>query len=274
MGQSTEAWRIATGAGLFIYFFLVVFEPFRIHEITDIAYKHRLLAGYGLVTALGMLVAFLLLPKFLPTFYQEEHWTVGRQIFSVMLAVWLIGCGNFFYSVLALGTPIRWSAFLFFQGVTFLLGIFPVAIITLLQYNRHLKRNLLEAKVLSGALPQVPHPAPILVLKDDQGKTLMSLTADKFLYAMADDNYVDVYCLQDQKAVRQVLRYTLTKLEADCSPAVDIIRCHRKYMVNLSKVTNVEGNAQGLKLRVAVSENFIPVSRAMVEPIKRRLSDH
>lgn len=267
-----HGWRLAVAVGMFIYLFLVLFEPFRIHEITDALYKHKLMAGYGLVTFAGLITTNSVIPNLLPMWYQEERWTVGKHIFSVMLAVLVIGCGNFFYSVFALGTPIRWASFLFFQGATFLLAIFPVAFTTLVQYNRHLRRNLKEANVLSGALTHIPHNAPTLQLKDDHGKTRLSLEADMFLYAIADDNFVDVYYQHEIKAERHVLRYTLSKLEDDCSSAVDIIRCHRKYLVNLSKVTAVEGNAQGLKLRLEVANLQIPVSRSMVEPIKRRLA--
>ena len=51
----------------------------------------------------------------------------------------------------------------------------------------------------------------------------------------------------------------------------DISRVHRGFIVNLSKVINVTGSAQGYKLHFNLTEVKIPVSRNKAKEIKNRL---
>jgi hypothetical protein len=41
-----------------------------------------------------------------------------------------------------------------------------------------------------------------------------------------------------------------------------LLRCHRSYIVNLSRVRTCQGNRHGLKLALVGAEKSIPVSRA------------
>ena len=48
-------------------------------------------------------------------------------------------------------------------------------------------------------------------------------------------------------------------------------RCHRAYIINLDKVEQVEGNAQGYKLKVRGTEERVPVSRSLNKEFSDRL---
>jgi DNA-binding LytR/AlgR family response regulator len=41
-----------------------------------------------------------------------------------------------------------------------------------------------------------------------------------------------------------------------------LFRCHRAYIVNLDRVTNIGGNAQGYRLSLSNNPEVVPVSRA------------
>ena len=45
-------------------------------------------------------------------------------------------------------------------------------------------------------------------------------------------------------------------------------RCHRSHLVNLKKVKNISGNAQGLKLELINQSEMVPVSRNYIPIIK------
>jgi DNA-binding LytR/AlgR family response regulator len=49
----------------------------------------------------------------------------------------------------------------------------------------------------------------------------------------------------------------------------DFFRCHRTYIVNTSKIADVSGNAQGLKLEIEKTEFKIPVSRSQIPEFKK-----
>ncbi len=237
------------------------------------AIKQWILAGYGLVTMLSMYLYEYGFLGQLRSFREELNWTVGKHILSVLGLLFLIGIGNFFYSYWILQTGFRWSVFLFFQLATVALGIFPVTAIALIRYNFLLKRNLKDAASLSKELPkQVIGTKHDLIIEDEQGKTLLNLKEGWFIAAVADDNYLDVYYLKNGEFLtHEVIRFTLARLEAVVKDRPNLVRCHRKYLVNLDFVEQCKGNAQGLKLKLAQVESEIPVSRASVEEVRKRL---
>ena len=54
-------------------------------------------------------------------------------------------------------------------------------------------------------------------------------------------------------------------------PYAVFFRCHRAYIVNLDKIEQVEGNAQGYKLKLQGTEDLIPVSRNLNSEFSDRL---
>ncbi|MEM6807015.1 MAG: LytTR family DNA-binding domain-containing protein, partial [Bacteroidota bacterium] len=95
---------------------------------------------------------------------------------------------------------------------------------------------------------------------------------DDLLYLEAMQNYVLVHHLVEGKEEKEILRSTLSQVEAEL-PIEDFYRSHRSFIVNLNQIEKVEGNAQGLKLFLKgnVPES-IPVSRKKIKELKNRLS--
>ena len=56
-------------------------------------------------------------------------------------------------------------------------------------------------------------------------------------------------------------RVILSSFEVQLKEASNLVRRHRSYIVNLKKVKNISGNAQGLKLELINQSEIIPVSR-------------
>ena len=79
-------------SGLFIGLFMFLFQPFGMINL-HIKYKTIFLLGYGVVTMVALGFCVFVLPIFMKGFFCEKNWTVGRQIFFVMLIFFLIGLG-------------------------------------------------------------------------------------------------------------------------------------------------------------------------------------
>ena len=77
-------------------------------------------------------------------------------------------------------------------------------------------------------------------------------------------------CSLDENTLKKVTyRVTLSSLEIQLKEASSLIRCHRSYLVNLNKVKNISGNAQGLKLELINQSEIIPVSRNYIPIVKQ-----
>ena len=70
---------------------------------------------------------------------------------------------------------------------------------------------------------------------------------------------------------REIIRNTLKKTEDVIEKYSNFVRCHKSYIVNLSKLKKVTGNAQGYKLIFEQLDFKIPVSRNLSKQILTKI---
>lgn len=81
---------------LFIGLFLLVFQPFGLHDWQTPAKMEKML-GFGLVTFGVMVVDSFLLPWLFPRYFSDSRWTVGKEIIRTLLLLFVIAIGNRIY---------------------------------------------------------------------------------------------------------------------------------------------------------------------------------
>ena len=113
----------------------------------------------------------------------------------------------------------------------------------------------------------------IVVFNDENGKPRLTLKSESILYVGSNDNYVNVYYLDNDKVGYTILRNNLKALEPQLSRH-DIIRCHRSYMINLHRVKIISRETDGMYVTFdnnAVSK--IPISKTYAEEVINRFSN-
>ena len=95
----------------------------------------------------------------------------------------------------------------------------------------------------------------------------ISLLINNFLYITSADNYIDVYYLEGNAIKHNLLRNTLNNIEKQTSNNQSIHRCHKSYIVNMTKIDSVLGNASGYKINLKNTDLLIPISRKYKENI-------
>jgi hypothetical protein len=261
----------SAAAGLFIGGFLVVFQPFGAHE-WESPLKVPILAGYGVVTFVLLVVNQSLLPTVLPRFFEEKNWTVGREIVGTCWNIVSIGLANYAYNGVVFGDPGGRGFWLTHLGamlaITALIGVFPAVGLTLFKYLRYLNRYA-----------QPPQPAPLTAaeraadrvltveLLAENGKDRLLLPLADLLYLESADNYSEVVFEKGGLVKKELLRGSLSRFESQVPEGV-VVRCHRSYLVNLHRVQRVTGNAQGYKLHLRGLPTPIPVARAYSEVVR------
>jgi DNA-binding LytR/AlgR family response regulator len=98
----------------------------------------------------------------------------------------------------------------------------------------------------------------------------LKLNADDILYITAEDNYSRVVWTDGSKRREKVLRSTLKQMEVQLS-GMDMLRCHRSYLVNCSRY-KLEGDSRGYRLSSVADPELLPVSRAYSRRIIDRLT--
>ncbi len=112
-----------------------------------------------------------------------------------------------------------------------------------------------------------------IVFNDENGKNRLTIKSGGLLYIGANDNYVNIYYMDNDKVGYTMLRNNLKNLEQQLLP-YDIVRCHRSYMVNLRRVKIISREKEGMFITFdsnAISK--IPLSKTYTEEVMKRFSE-
>jgi len=261
---------IAVSTGVFIALFLLYFEPFNFHLNTD-GNKVFHMSFFGCITTFVLLFFLYVFPLLLTNLFSDKSWKVGHQMVFHVLLLLVIAIFISIYSNYMNSIPFGWDSYWLIVSRTFVVGILPIVFITFFDYYLKVKSNLNLAKNILKNKKEF--------LKDSKESThqistdlkneTFSFSEHDFNYAIADGNYTDISSLDENTLKKVTYRVTLSSFETQLKEASSIVRCHRSYMVNLKKVKNISGNAQGLKLELINQSEIIPVSRKYIPIVKQ-----
>ncbi|WP_247236169.1 LytTR family DNA-binding domain-containing protein [Telluribacter sp. SYSU D00476] len=257
-----------------MFFIILLLRPFELNRVAT-PYFPLHAALYGLGTFVTAALNSLLLPSILPSWFAEKHWTVGKELLMMLWQIVAISFVNLLITHGLYGDPISLLTAIDFLGYTLAIGIFPVIIVVLLKYVILLSKNQAAAGKMEqelGEKQEEAEPASkVITLIGDYQNEVLEVPLDSIRYITSADNYVQVYYVENGKLTSRFLRSTLKKAEQALSGFPQFFRCHRAYLVNLTKVRHVTGNAQGLKLHLQDAEEVIPVSRSLHEQLTSQL---
>ena len=120
---------------------------------------------------------------------------------------------------------------------------------------KHEKRNAEIAETINST-PKISKPHKVI-------SSIFDIPTDQIYYIESLQNYVNIYHSTEDTIQKKTERATLKSCEA-LIKNTDLIKCHRSYIVNTSKIENVSGNAQGLKLHLYDYDTIVPVSRSYI----------
>jgi hypothetical protein len=253
----------AVGAGMFVSLFLIVFQPFGSANWNH-PYKFLILAGYGAVTFVALLLISFVGTRVFQNWYREKNWSVGKEILHNLLAILVITVGNIFYTKLISVGSISPSVILVWIGITLAVGIIPATVITLLNYTRLLRQYATTDFRIET--PDASNSDQLTLLAENE-KDSLTLTTRDLLYIESADNYAKVVFWKNERQEKMLLRSSLSRIEEQIQ-APDIVRCHRSFIVNLRQVESITGNAQGYRLQLKNEATVIPVARRYGDQVK------
>ena len=261
---------IAVLTGVFIALFLLYFEPFNFHLNTD-GNKVFHMFFFGCITTFILLFFLYVFPLLLPNLFSDKNWKVGHQMVFYLLLLLVIAIFISIYSNYINSIPFGWDSYWLIVSRTFVVGILPIVFITFFDYYLKVKSNLNLAKNIlknKKELLKDSKEATHQISTDLKNETF-SFSEHDFNYAIADGNYTDISSLDENTLKKVTYRVTLSSFETQLKEASSLVRCHRSYMVNLKKVKNISGNAQGLRLELINQSEIIPVSRKYIPIVKQ-----
>jgi DNA-binding LytR/AlgR family response regulator len=217
------------------------------------------LIGFGVVAFVGMLIAKFVLPQALKSFYDNQNWTIGRQVIHLSVVILIIGMMTLAYS--------NYFSIASFTLIDVLkvvaVGIIPVIVITFIQQKLFHTRFTTAADDINSNLNSLNLPAskqilPVLVFGESGQK--LSLLPNQLIYAETSKDSTDFYWQNFMGVEKTTVQTSLANVEKELSTHPQFVRLHRNFVVNMRGIHKVEGNARGYELYIARKKNAIPVS--------------
>ncbi|MEL6593509.1 MAG: LytTR family DNA-binding domain-containing protein, partial [Bacteroidota bacterium] len=250
------------GGGV-VFFMLYAFRPFGIGYTSSPA---TICAIFGIISTVVAIVYELVMKYVLRIRKEDPSWTFWKWAVSVVGLIVCIAIANYAVSAYLgyMGEDVvRIWAFGNVLFGTFLIAIFPVALFGAVNLIRKLQANQAIAKDIQ---PQAFREAAsqIVPLPIHQSEKTLEVDLDQLLLIEAQQNYVRLFLLTDEGLKKEMLRNTLSRVEAALTNS-PIKRSHRSYLVHTQKIASVSGNAQGLKLKLTgLADLEVPVSRKYI----------
>ena len=274
--MAQNKWRLILLISIFVALFLILFQPFGIQMMENSLEKLLILGGYGLVTFFVLVIDLIFIERLFPKTFSEKNWTIGKEFLWLMWILFSIGLGNAFYTgwVIPYFT-VNLRFILSFQGITLLVGLIPISLMIISKQNYLLRKHKLSARAMNIGLqkkePLSHKPTPIRFVAENEKDTI-EFSSEDLWFIESSGNYVEIYLNKGQEIVRKTYRSTLKRALSFFDKNEEIIQCHRAFIVNSSKITDVKGNSQGLRLKLKDGLPEIPVSRGFVSQVKSKIA--
>lgn len=256
--NSARGFIIAFLVGLLVAIVAVGVQPFGLSDFTHTS-KTLFLIGFGVVAFVGMLVTKFVLPSIISSFYDNQQWTIARQVIHLTVSLLIIGALMMSYSN-------------FFKIATFefidilkavAICIIPITIITFIQQSLFQNKFSSSAESINSSLNSIDFPAskqlfPVMVFGESGQK--LSLIPNQLIYAETSKDSTDFYWQTMLGVEKTTIQTPLAQVEKELSAHPQFVRLHRNYVINMRGIQKVEGNARGYRLRIARMNNEIPVT--------------
>ncbi len=247
---------------IFALVFIVAYRPFGYDNWYGNIGNLKLFGGTIAVVLVGMVV--IILSRIYMYFFQKTHEvTLAAYIWFIVSEIILLGA--FYTSLEIFILDDKRTAFsLFFNAVqnTSLILLIPYTICILFFAWNDIKRKLEQV------VQQFRDPAEVFIpFKDEKGTLRLTLKSMNILYLESNDNYVNIYYLDNNKKKSYLVRNSLKMLEKNLKE-YPIYRCHRSYSVNIKNVKMIIKAKKGYELILNTEpEESLPVSKSYEKKI-------
>lgn len=117
-------------------------------------------------------------------------------------------------------------------------------------------------------------PQKRITLHDNSGTLKLSISPDNLFYIESDDNYIKVWYTDNKGSLKQYMLRCRLKTVEDNFKDSGLIRCNRKYIVNINKVSLLHKENEGYVLDLCNEEiPPIPVTKTYVDSILAYFAD-
>ena len=257
---NTSAFKrsLSVSFAVFFYFFIIIFLPFGVDNYDS---NHQYTVGFLLqifyffipLLCFSLLNEFLLRPVFVikPSYKNIFLWSIWTLI--LLSTVVFIT-----YNILG-----EWHDFKLSSYVEFLIQVSVVLLFPLAGTFFYFRYQSLQSEIkqILTSKEQNLDKNQLIEFKGQGNNDRITLSLANFLYGKSQDNYVEMFFLENGQLNKFLMRCSLRNLSNTVNSPV-IVRCHRSFIVNLLHVTVVKGGNHEMTLTLDPFDSVVPVSKS------------
>ena len=121
--------------------------------------------------------------------------------------------------------------------------------------------------------PAVPYTDKRITLFDNNGVLKFSISSDSLYLIESDDNYIVAWYLDSAGEMKQYMLRCRLKTVEDSFADSELVRCHRKYIVNIRKISILKSEKEGSRIEFDTdSLESIPISKTYEQAVLARFN--
>jgi len=268
--SKTFKWLLATVSSLFIYLFLIFFQPFGVNNY-EASEKITLELALGLTAIIPVIFLtisfneFILRPKVLSS--QKPAALIPWFIYCFIS----VGTSSFMlYNYLGDFHDFHFSSYLRHIIEISSVLIFPF-FGTLFFYSY---AKVTKSYVATSASSNTKNALnEVILLKGDYKIDQIALRLNAIICLESEDNYVGITFLENDQVKKHLIRSTLSKMNELINDEL-FVQCNRSMICNLFHLEWIKKNTPGLLLKLRYLENPVKVSKTNSQKVTQLLKAH
>ena len=121
--------------------------------------------------------------------------------------------------------------------------------------------------------PAPPYADKRITLFDNNGVLKFSISSDNLYFIESDDNYIKAWYMDSAGEMKQYMLRCRLKTVEDSFADSELVRCHRKYIVNIRNIAVLKAEKEGYKVDFDIdSIDPIPISKTYEQAVLARFN--
>lgn len=236
-------------------------------------FKMTLIYGFGVIL-------FLSVSRFL-MYRSRKHFEMAFWMYIIWCSIEIITiCMMYTWITIDITNPIHegwWEIFrrallygLISIGIPYIIAGMYFAII---DKNKTIRLMNYE-NVVTDEAHKASAPMQRITLYDNSGTLKLSVSPDNLLYIEADDNYIKVWYTDSKGELKQYMLRCRLKTVEESFKGSGLVRCNRKYIVNIKKVATLRKEGDSYLLDLVVDDiSPLPVTKTYMDSVLSYFTD-
>jgi len=252
---------------VFFYFFIIYFLPFGVGNYDP---NHQY--TFGFLLEIFYFFILLILVLFINEWVLRPLFLKKASLKNIIIwSIWTLFLAStvIFVTYNYLG---NWHDFKLTSYLEFLVNVSIVLLFPLVGTFFFFRFRVLQRRMehILTTKEEFVGTKQLIHFKGKGSKDQITLSSSSFLYGKAEDNYVELYYLEQNQLKKFLMRSTLSGLTKSVNH-ISITRCHRSYIVNLLHVKTIKGGNQEMNLYLDTLDFPVPVSKSFRDSILKNL---